>query len=305
MTDHPSVGLSRPTRRSVVLSSAAAASLVSAWPAAAVQTNSGLKALEDQPGVTRIGVAAVDLATGKTLSHRGGERFAMCSTFKWVLAGLVLTRVDAGSEDLERGVPYAKEDLVTYSPVTEKFVEAGSMSVRDLCAAAVEISDNTAANLLLATLGGPAGFTDGVRAAGDQVTRLDRWELELNNFVPGDPRDTTTPVAMMALMQTFLFGSVLSRASRDLLRGWMIGARTGFKRLRAGVPEGWIVGDKTGTNTTNSSNDVAFALPAADQPPAHGPLLIVSYLNMPKPLAAEGDAIHAAVARHVVKRLTS
>ncbi|MGF1454294.1 MAG: class A beta-lactamase [Alphaproteobacteria bacterium] len=262
-----------------------------------------LAALEARPGITRVGVAAMDLASGARLAHRADERFAMCSSFKWVLAALVLQRVDRGEESLERRVPFAPGDLVTYSPATEKAVESGGMGVADLCAAAVRLSDNTAANLLLATLGGPAGFTDGVRAAGDTVTRLDRWELDLNTFVPGDPRDTSSPDAMLGLMRRFLFGAALSPASRDRLRGWMIGARTGLRRLRAGLPADWIVGDKTGTNTTNSSNDVAFVLPSGNEASAAGPLLIVSFLNAHEPLAPDTDAVHAAVAREVIRVL--
>lgn len=254
--------------------------------------------IEDATG-GRIGVAAMNLATGERFVHRADERHAMCSTFKWILAGLVLRRVDTGEEQLDRTIGFTDADLVAWSPVTEAHAGTG-LSVENLCAGAVSHSDNTAANLLLATLGGPSGFTAQLRELDDHVTRLDRWEPELNENVEGEAWDTTTPAAMLELMHRFLFEDLLLPASRERLRGWMIGSATGLDRLRAGLPRDWIAGDKTGTSANDQTNDVAFAI---DPSGKTGPLLIVSFLNVPEPQAAERNFAHAAIARELVNRL--
>lgn len=248
----------------------------------------------------RIGVVALDLATGERLAHRPAERFALCSTFKWILAALILQRVENGQESLERHVDFGAEKLVTYSPVTEKFAGQG-MTVGALCTAAMTISDNTAANLLLETIGGPAGLTAGVRAFGDPVTRLDRMEPELNENKRNDPQDTTTPDAMARLMQNVLFGDVLKPTSVLTLRGWMLDNRTGRKRLRAGFGNVWQVGNRTGSSTNNQSNDVAFAVSRSQAMRVPGPLVIASFANVPEPMSATADAVHAMVAREVVR----
>ncbi|MEE2567630.1 class A beta-lactamase [Hyphobacterium marinum] len=244
----------------------------------------------------RIGVAVLDTDTGRSAGHRADERFAVCSTFKWLLAAAVLRRVESGDERLDRLITYTADDLVFYSPVTEDHTDTG-MTVEALCSATVRTSDNTAANLLLDTMGGPDGFTAIVREFGDTETRLDRYEPEMNENLPGDPRDTSTPRAMLETMNRLLFGDVLSTESRELLRGWMIAASTGMRRLRAGLPDGWIAGDKTGTSSNDQSNDAAFAYPVS--PEERGPLLIVSYLNVPGPTERTTDAFHAEIARAV------
>jgi beta-lactamase class A len=143
----------------------------------------------------RLGVAALDTESGRKFGHRASELFAMCSTFKFLLAACILNRVDTGKEDLKRLIPYNQKDLLEYAPVTQVHVQEGKMTVGDLCAAAIEVSDNTAANLLLAQVGQAAGLTRFVRSLGNEVTRLDRTEPELNSALPADPRDTTSPAA--------------------------------------------------------------------------------------------------------------
>lgn len=210
----------------------------------------------------RLGVAALD-AKGETFAAwRAEERFPMCSTFKLLLAAAVLARVDEGREVLGRRVTYAPANLVSYSPVTEKHVTDG-MTVAELCEATVTLSDNTAANLLLSTIGGPQGLTAFSRRMGDDVTRLDRWETALNSAIPGDVRDTTSPLAMAWAIGQLVNGSVLKPASRTQLRNWLYATRTGDARLRAGFA-GWRVGDKTGTGDRNTVNDVGFAVAPGD-----------------------------------------
>ncbi|MFC7291738.1 class A beta-lactamase [Hirschia litorea] len=244
-----------------------------------------------------IGVAAINMATGEVLSHRGDQRFAMCSTFKWLLGALILRKVDQGDEDLDRYIQYAKEDLVYHSPETAPHADGAGMTISQLCSATIRTSDNTAANLLIASLGGPEGFTAMVRELGDEVTRLDRLEPALNENAPNDPRDTTTPLAMLGLMQACLFGDVLKDGSRKTLHGWMILANTGLDRLRAGFPAGWLAGDKTGTSSNRANNDVGFAV--APEGLAQGPIIVVSFTNVPNPTDSAANSIHAAIAEDV------
>jgi len=221
----------------------------------------------------RLGVAALDSASGRKIGHRADELFAMCSTFKLLLAGCILSRVDAGKEQASQSIPYTEKDLLEYAPVTRANLAKGSMPLFDLCAAAVEVSDNTAANLLLAQIGGPAGLTQYLRSIGNQVTRLDRMEPDLNAAIPGDPRDTTSPAAMVDSMQKLLIGDALSSSLRDnQLLPWLTASTTGSKRLRAGIPATWRAGDKTGTGERGAIGDVGIFWP-----PQSEPILVAAY----------------------------
>jgi beta-lactamase class A len=175
----------------------------------------------------RIGVAALDTSNSKRVDYRQDERFAMCSTFKFLAAAGVMKRVDEKKEKLERFVPYGAKEILEYAPVTKEHLKDGGMTLGALCAAAIEQSDNTAGNLLLNAIGGPAGLTNFVRTLGDRVTRLDRIEPELNSAIPGDERDTTTPAAICSDMQRLLLGDVLSEASRRQLEHWLQRNETG------------------------------------------------------------------------------
>jgi len=240
-------------------------------PAFADDSISALRELERRNG-GRLGVALLDTASGRRVAHRGDERFPMCSTFKFLAAALMLTRVDRGEDRLDRRIVFAESDLVPYSPATKEHAGPGGMTVDAICAAAVTLSDNTAGNLMLASFGGPAGLTAFVRGLGDPVTRLDRIETELNEGAPGDPRDTTSPLAMLGTMQKVVAGNVLSAGSRERLIGWLVANKTGDKRLRTGLPAAWRVGDKTGTGGNGSANDIAVAWP-----PGRAPVFIAAY----------------------------
>jgi beta-lactamase class A len=189
-------------------------------------------------------------------------------------------------------------DLLDYAPVTKQ--HAGSdMTVAELCEAAMTLSDNTAANLLLASMGGPSAVTQYARAIGDSVTRLDRTEPELNAAEAGDPRDTTTPQAMARNLQTLTLGVALLPASREQLNTWLIGCKTGYARLRAGLPKDWRVGDKTGSGAHGTSNDIAVIWPVG-----RAPIMITAYLTQSTAgddkrnaaIAAIGKAVVAAIA---------
>ncbi|HET6970141.1 MAG TPA: class A beta-lactamase, partial [Phenylobacterium sp.] len=241
----------------------------------------------------RLGVAALDLQTNARFGYRADDRFPMCSTFKAALAGLVLRRVDQGQERLDRVIAYGREALVDYAPTTEKHVGAG-LSVAALCEAAVTLSDNTAANLLLGASGGPAGFTAFVRGLGDAVTRLDRRETEMSESRPGDVRDTTSPAAMLGTLRKLVLGPALSPGSREQLMAWLVANQTGEARLRAGLPHGWRVGDKTGSGGHGTTNDIAVIWP-----PGRAPLLLCAYLTGAPVSNDARNAAMASVARLV------
>nr|BCT99356.1 class A beta-lactamase [uncultured bacterium] len=270
-----------------------ALALAAPLPASAGALTETVRQMETENG-SRIGLALAQSGAAPVETHRAGERFPMASTFKVLACAAVLARVDRGDEDLGRTVAYAAADLVTYSPVTEKHVATG-MTVGALCEAAITLSDNTAANLLLARIGGPAGLTAFLRDSGDAVTRLDRTETTLNEATPGDPRDTTTPEAMLATLDRLLFGSVLSPASRRQLEAWMQADKVADGLIRASLPAGWQIGDKTGAGGHGTRGIVAVIRPPAGKPW----LAVISMTGRDQPLKAR-DAVIARIGRGVI-----
>lgn len=281
------------TRRGIL----GAAALLTGRPAQAAEAFEGLPAafgrIEAARG-GRLGVAVLDTGSGRRAGHRQEERFPMASTFKFLASAAVLARADAGRERLDRRIAYGRQDLVPYSPVTERHVGAG-MTVAELCEAAMVTSDNTAANLLLAALGGPPALTAWLRGIGDQATRLDRTEPDLNEARPGDPRDTTTPAAMGSDIRALVLGDVLASGSRARLEQWLRGNRTGDARLRAGLPAGWTAGEKTGSGRFNSANDIGLLWP----PGGAAPVVVAAYLTQGPSDPKQRDAALADVARAV------
>jgi beta-lactamase class A len=221
----------------------------------------------------RLGVAVLDTATGEHSEYHADERFPLCSTFKFLLASAVLQRVDGHQETLGRTLAIPAKPLLFNSPLSELHA-GGTMTVADLCNATLTRSDNTAANLLLETIGGPAGITRFARSIGDSVTRLDRVETSLNESLAGDPRDTTSPTAMVSDLKSVLLGDVLSRPLRKQLTLWMEANLTGLERLRAKLPAGWRAADKTGANGEHTSNDIAVLWPAGKQP-----IVVAAYIT--------------------------
>jgi beta-lactamase class A len=257
-----------------------------AQPALAASSASTLKSIQKRIG-GRLGVHVLDTQSGKRIAFNDGERFAMASTFKVPLVAALLWQVDHGAFPLTHELSIDKKDLLANSPILQKAIDVGatSLTVRDLCGAAVSYSDNAAANILLAGMGGPAALTQFLRGLGDEVTRCDRTELELNSNTPGDERDTTTPRAMVETLLKIFTQNVLSLASRALLIDWMIGAHNGTDRVRKGLPKSWQAGDKPGTGGNGAFNDIAIAWP-----PNRRPILIAAYMSEstkdPKDLAA-------------------
>jgi beta-lactamase class A len=280
------------TRRAVVggllASTAAPLAFAKHAPNTLAKAHSALKAIETSTG-GRLGVATLDTGGTLAIDYNADQRFAMCSTFKFLAAAASLKRVDDKADHLDRIVSYGEADLLEYAPVTRRHVEDGGMMLAALCAAAIEYSDNTAANLLLREMGGPPALTRFAQSIGDPVTRLDRTEPTLNEAIPGDPRDTTSPAAMLADMRKILLGNVLRADSRAQLDAWLAANTTGDKRLRAGLPPDWQVGDKTGTGNG------AFGDLAIIRPPGRQPILAVVYIAESKLSAAERDKPFADV----------
>ena len=279
-------------RRRFQIQLAAGLAAAMPWLARAQQKNAGPWGAIEAVSGGRLGVAVLQ-ADGRLDGHRLDERFPMCSTFKWLAAACVLHRVDAGLERLERRVRFGRDVLLPHSPVAARHVGAG-MTVGELCHAAITTSDNAAANLILASFGGPAGLTRYARSLGDEVTRFDRTEPSLNEARPGDPRDTTTPRAMARLLHAALLGDALSPRGREQLARWLEATETNGARLRADLPAGWRMGSKTGSGARGTTNDVGIFWP-----PGRPPVIVAAYLTESEaPEAARNGAV-AQVARRV------
>lgn len=275
-----------PTRRELIAGAAALA----AFPTAALAQKKGvMDRIREETG-GRLGVAVYDSGTGRRFFDGAEARFAMCSTFKVPLAAAVLARADRGEIDLTREIRFSEADLLAHAPVVKANLAKGALPIETLLEAAVVMSDNSAANLVFGQISGPRGLTQFIRSAGDAITRSDRDEPTLNIVRNGEVRDTTTPQAMLWLLNTLLLGEALSPASRAKLIGWMEASPTGKDRLRAGLPRSWRVGDKTGTSGDGYVNDVAIATP-----PGRKPILITCYLDAPGLPPAQANAAHAKV----------
>lgn len=254
------------SRRRVLL--AAAVSMLAACGRAPAQPSPRAPALADSSAVYQrldelerqydayLGLFALAPESGRTLAHRDNDPFAVCSTFKAYAAARVLQKAERDELDLQQAIFIDPAALLPNSPVTAP--QAGTtMPLAQLCAAALQRSDNAAANLLLQAIGGPGAITEFARSIGDDRTRLDRWEVELNTAIPGDPRDTSTPRALGGGIQSLLTGTVLGELQRRQLEDWMRDNTT--SSVRAGLPSGWTTADKTGSGDYGSSNDVGIA----------------------------------------------
>lgn len=242
----------------------------------------------------RLGVSALDTANGERIGHRADERFPFCSTFKLILSAAILARSTQDAGLMQRRIRYVPSDVVSSSPVTTRHVAEG-MTVGELCAATVQVSDNTAANLLIKVLGGPAEVTAYARSIGNREFHLDRMEIELNTAIPGDTRDTATPASMAQSLHTLVLGESLPQAQRTQLTAWLRANQIGAQRIRAGVPAGWQVADKTGTGEHGTANDVAVLWP-----PARKPIVLAVYYTQGSGDEKSRSGVIAAAARIVV-----
>lgn len=228
-----------------------------------------LRQIEGEANGT-LGVELLNLATGRSVGINRDRRFGHASSFKLSLAAKVLQRHASGEDDADRRVTWSKADLLAYAPFTRERIGNGA-TLRELARATQVTSDNTAANLLLREIGGPTALTGFWRSIGDDVSRVDRWEPEMNIVPPSEYRDTTTPAAMARTVAKIVYGDVLPQAERAELKGWMVETNTGLRRVRAGLPEGWLTGDKTGTSgligTDGNFIDIGFAKGPDGLPP--------------------------------------
>jgi len=245
----------------------------------------------------RLGVALINTADNSQIVYRGEERFPMCSTSKVMAASAVLKQSETNQTLLNKRVEIKKSDLVNYNPITEKHLDTG-MTLGELGAAAIEYSDNTAMNKLIAELGGPAGVTKFARSIGDVTFRLDRTEPSLNTAIPGDKRDTTSPLAMAKSLQNLALGKALGEPQRAQLVEWLKGNTTGGESIRAGLPATWVVGDKTGSGDYGTTNDIAVIWPEN-----HAPLVLVTYFTQPHQDAKARKDVLAAAAKIVAAGL--
>lgn len=243
----------------------------------------------------RLGVYAIDTGTNQTIAYRPNERFAFASTYKALAAGVLLQK--NSTEKLNEVVTYTKEDLVDYSPVTEKYVDTG-MTLGEIAEAAVRYSDNTAGNILFHKIGGPKGYEKALRQIGDRVTMSDRFETELNEAIPGDNRDTSTAKAIATNLKDFTVGNALPDQKRNILTDWMRGNATGDKLIRAGVPKDWIVGDKSGAGSYGTRNDIAIVWP-----PNRAPIIIAILSSKDEKEAAYDNQLIAEAAEVVINAL--
>lgn len=244
-----------------------------------VKPNRALAELEATSG-GRLGAFIFDISSGQMTGHRVNERFGMCSTFKLSLGAATFKLAEQGNVKLDDFLPYTKADLLPVSPVTTENLPNGGMTVEALARATQVTSDNAAANILMKHIGGPAAVTAFWRSLGDKVSRLDRFETEMNLVTTGEVRDTTSPRAIAHSMAKFLTTDVLSSASREKLIGWMAQTQTGMKRIRSGLPRNWRQGDKTGTGIhesyANKYNDIAIFWP-----PARPPVIVSCFYEGP------------------------
>ena len=235
----------------------------------------------------RVGVAVIDTGSGLTWQYRGNERFPLNSTHKAFACAAVLAQADSRTLSLDLAVPVDHTALVAYSPVTEKVPPGGTLSLRELCRAAVSVSDNTAANLALNAIGGAPTLTAFMRSIGDDETRLDRREPELNEATPGDVRDTTTPLAAARSLRKLLLGDVLSAPARDELTQWMLGDQVADALLRAGLPKDWRIADKSGAGDHGSRSIIAVVWP-----PKRSAVIIAVYITQTAaPMSARNQAV--------------
>ena len=294
--------LSRIDRRALI-TGASALGLVACSPrrdrlaAAETPADFFLSDLEERHG-GRLGVAALDVGSGRRVLWRGQERFPYCSTFKAFLAVAVLERVQRDEERLDRAVPITPADMIPHAPVTEPAV-GGALTIRELLQAMVEVSDNPAANILIREMGGIAVWRQWWPTFGDTTTLISRLEPDLNTALPDDPRDTCLPEQTLSNIREMAFSDRLTPDNDALLHDWLLASPTGPNRIKAGVPEGWSVAHKTGTGANGTTNDVGMLTPLTGSPV----ILAAYFTGATEATDDQRDAVIADATRRALKAL--
>ncbi|WP_425982501.1 class A beta-lactamase [Brevundimonas sp. TWP1-2-1b1] len=256
-----------------------------------------LNDLEERHG-GRLGVAVLDVGSQRRVSWRGQERFAFCSTFKAFLAVATLERVQREEEQLDRAVAVTRADMIPHAPVTEKAI-GRTLTIRELMQAAVEVSDNPAANILIREMGGIAVWRSWWPTFGDTTTVISRLEPDLNTALPNDPRDTCLPDQTIANIRELAFSDRLTPEHDQLISGWMIASPTGPNRIKAGAPQGWTVAHKTGTGANGATNDIGVLTPLSGSPV----LMAAYFTGAPEATDDQRDAVIAEATRRALKAL--
>lgn len=248
----------------------------------------------------QLGLAVLDLESGQRWEYQADQRFPINSTFKTLACAALLQQVDDGTEKLTRELTFPESELVTYSPITTEYAGRRAIALGELCMATMSMSDNTAANLILKVLGGPEGLTAFTRRIGDKMTRIDRWETQLNTAIPGDLRDTTTPNAMVDNLHRLLFSDLLSRSSRDQLLRWLKSNRVADDLFRAVIPQGWSIADRTGAGGYGSRSITAVLFP-----PNRKPIIAAVYLTRTERSFAERNKAIAEIGATIIHVINS
>lgn len=282
--------------------------MASSWSASATTPEFGTTLTETVASIEattggRVGVSITDLNSGLTWSHRSNERFPMASTFKAFSCAHLLALADKGEIDLDSRVQFEESDLQDYSPITQHRVGGAGMTLFELCAASTSLSDNTAANLILQNTGGPPAFTQFMRSIGDNTTRLDRYEPDLNYVGPGEEQDTTSPAAVAKSLETLLLGNSLFNESREQLKTWLINNEVGGPLLRASLPENWIIADRTGAGGYGTRGIAAVIWPQGSTVTTTGPVVVAVYLTGTTLTLEERNAVIADIGRALVEDL--
>jgi beta-lactamase class A len=247
----------------------------------------------------RVGFYMRDLQSGEVITHAADDRFPLNSTFKLLACGAALHSVEQGDARLADTVSIDEIHLVSYSPAVRAHLAAGHsvLSLDDACRMTLSVSDNTAANIVLSKIGGPSALTAYLRSIGDEVTRLDRMEPDLNTSVPGDLRDTTTPRAIAHSVEQLLLGEALSAPSRAVLRGWLAEHSVADALFRATLPSNWAIDDRTGAGGYGSRSIVAVLYPPQRQPIIAALFMTETDASFPARNAAIADVGAAIVER--------
>lgn len=248
-----------------------------------------------------IGLSAIETYNNTQINYNANKRFPMDSTSKLMTVSAVLKKSESDPALLKQKIFFTANDVKKsgYAPITSRYIKSG-MTVSDLCAAALEYSDNAAVNQLMKILGGPNKVTQFARSIGDETYLLVRWEPELNSAIPHDKRDTTTPSAMADSVQKLVLGNALGNSQRQQLQDWLKHCKTGNNRIRAGIPRHFIVADKTGIGGYGSIGDIGVVWR-----PHASPIVLVVYVRQNEKNAHTSDQIIALTTKIVMNAMAS
>jgi len=251
-----------------------------------------IKQVEQKLGA-RVGVSVFDIGANESWNYNGDDKFPLMSTFKALACAKLLADVEKGIQSFDTSMVIKESSLIAWSPVAEKRI-GEKMNLKQACSAAMLMSDNTATNIVLTGIKGPKALTQFMRSMGDNVTRLDRIEPDLNEALDGDERDTTTPNAMVKSLHKLLFGDVLSHDSKQQLKQWMIDNKVTGSLLRSVLPKNWSIADRSGSGGFGSRGITAVVW--SEQ---HAPIIISIYLTQTSASFAQRNKAIADIGKEI------